>query len=413
MKKYLSVILLFLLLSVEFIPNFLAIDLIGPQWLYLSILNLLIFVYNLTKFKTNIQEYYFNILREYKVTRFLIIIFCFAVISIVKAVNIPEALIGLTNLFLIFVTLFHFLLLQRDTNFSYLKKLFITFTLLVASIEVFLSIKPIIIDLLKSEYAYSKKKYYGLGANVNITSFILLMKLPIIIYAFKTSNSIIKIFIYVLYTSIVVILFSLGTRLALLLFFCLLILLCLSILYSRKEIKNFILIIIPIIIAPLYLSFQGRDYSNEIISDNLRLTSGKDSSIQLRLNYYEDAVNTIFNNVFNGIGIGNWKLESVKLDYQDIVGYRVPYHVHNDILEIGAETGLFSMLAYSLFLLYPFYLLFKRNRLIHDKFYIFCFSTPCLIFLVDTFFNFPLARPISIIFFCFVYSNLLIYQNEN
>ena len=61
----------------------------------------------------------------------------------------------------------------------------------------------------------------------------------------------------------------------------------------------------------------------------------------------------ILENPVRGIGIGNLKLESIKTDSNNLKGYTVPYHSHNDFLQIGAETGIFGMIAFILLLIYP------------------------------------------------------------
>ena len=40
------------------------------------------------------------------------------------------------------------------------------------------------------------------------------------------------------------------------------------------------------------------------------------------------------------IGIGNWKIETIRYDAKNLVGYRVPNHAHNDFLQVAAESGL-------------------------------------------------------------------------
>ena len=56
-----------------------------------------------------------------------------------------------------------------------------------------------------------------------------------------------------------------------------------------------------------------------------------------------------------GIGIGNWKIKSIEYSRNSIVGYTVPYHVHNDFLQITAEIGVIGGLLYLMIYLMPIY----------------------------------------------------------
>ena len=90
-----------------------------------------------------------------------------------------------------------------------------------------------------------------------------------------------------------------------------------------------------------------------MIQDRLS-TLGKlnDDSSNQRFRYYSQAIESILKNPLIGIGIGNWELESIKYDAQNISGYIIPYHVHNDYLEIAAETGLIGALIYYLMIFF-------------------------------------------------------------
>ena len=50
---------------------------------------------------------------------------------------------------------------------------------------------------------------------------------------------------------------------------------------------------------------------------------------------------SLFQNPILGIGMGNWQLESIKADRENIQSYIIPYHVHNDFLELAAEIGIY------------------------------------------------------------------------
>ena len=131
----------------------------------------------------------------------------------------------------------------------------------------------------------------------------------------------------------------------------------------------------------------------------------KDGSLTQRINFYSQAFNFIIENPFFGTGIGNWKIKSIDTNKDRIIGYMVPYHVHNDYLELAAETGLIGLLIYLTILFLGFKdLIMKTLNLLIDKknfnkdylIWIMLFNY-LIIFLIDSNLNFPFARPIVII----------------
>ena len=101
-----------------------------------------------------------------------------------------------------------------------------------------------------------------------------------------------------------------------------------------------------------YLDQSESNLSNRVSSlvsliDQERET---DTSINQRLAFYSQALNHISENPIFGTGIGNWKIKSIDTNKENIIGYQVPYHVHNDFLEIATEIGLIGLALYLLLL---------------------------------------------------------------
>ena len=85
-----------------------------------------------------------------------------------------------------------------------------------------------------------------------------------------------------------------------------------------------------------------------------------DESVNERLNFYTTAIQSIGDNPFLGIGIGNWKIKSIDLSKDIIKSYRVPYFAHNDFLQFLAEIGIIGGICFMFFYTLPsFYLVFK------------------------------------------------------
>ena len=339
------------------------------------------------------------------------IICVFNFFSIIKSENIPEAIITSNHIFLIFISITHFSIIFKELETERYKLFLLSIFFLVAG-ELFLSIKPIFNDIINNDFEYGKKLYYGLGANVNITAYAFTFKLPLLIYIFfKSKNKLLKTLIVISIFLVIVSILSLGTRSALI---ALLITAIFLIIHSFSKFKNAILVFSCFVLAPIFLNSYSNDYGSTLIEDNTKLYTQNDSSVNLRIGYYKDALNTILVNPILGIGSGNWKLHSIDLDKERIINYQVPYHVHNDFLELGAETGIFSMFSYLLFCLTPLFLFFKKtkkksfNKIIQESY---LYLLPMGVFLLDSSLNFPLARPISIIPFSFYL--IYIINNSN
>ena len=95
---------------------------------------------------------------------------------------------------------------------------------------------------------------------------------------------------------------------------------------------------------------------------------------------------------------------SIDYDSQNIKSYIVPYHLHNDFLEIACELGLLGLIAYMLFFLGPLKNIFfnlKRKVNVSISFTLLMCG---VIYFIDSNLNFPMHRPISIVFFIFIIS---------
>jgi len=127
----------------------------------------------------------------------------------------------------------------------------------------------------------------------------------------------------------------------------------------------------------------------------------EDDSINERLGYYSDAVKTIMQYPVFGIGIGNWKIKSIEYSRNSMAGYTVPYHVHNDFLQISAEIGVVGGLLYLMIYLVPIYrIAIKLKDGVLDNLNLVYLLIISAIF-IDSMLNFPLARPVNHIFLLF------------
>lgn len=259
--------------------------------------------------------------------------------------------------------------------------------------------------------------YKGFTANINIAAFSLAGKSPVILYyIFKSEKTINKILggvLVFMIASCLSILLSRGAFIA----FALVNLL--FIIYSLlKKLDSYFIsssvIVLSIILSYLTFSNLIKDEQENLINERIASIQidGEDQSINERLRFYKGAVESIKENPILGIGIGNWKIESMKYDSKFVTGYRVPFHAHNDFLQVAAESGIFASIFFILFLLYPFYLFFKYKIYNTRDIEYFCVLLMMMVYILDTLINFPIARPISHLFLIFVSITLIFLADK-
>ena len=199
--------------------------------------------------------------------------------------------------------------------------------------------------------------------------------------------------------------------------------------FKKKIVARFSLIfIISILFSYGLNSFVSTIYGTQLSSTTRIQTiienfssdpTKKDGSISQRLNFYTQAIDQIKENPFIGVGIGNWKIKSIDTDKDNIIGYRVPYHVHNDFLEIATEIGLIGMTLYILIIIFSVFPIlkliiknlttqFNDNEFVKGICLLMFFST----FLFDSMLNFPIARPIEIIIFILTISYISLSKDQ-
>lgn len=299
---------------------------------------------------------------------------------------------------------------------------FITYiVMLIASIELASVYYPYLQDILEQGKPTERSlAYRGISGSINIIAYTLLMKLPFIYY-FAYMNK--RKFIYFLYSILIsfAVIGILETRSAIL---CLIVIsgLCFFFFikyegFNKNYKKALSTILLPIIISILFSNIQSRVFNSVNVQDRLETLTRLqgDDSLNERIRYSLHALSSIKKNPILGIGIGNWELVSIDYDKEDIVSYVVPYHVHNDYLELIAETGIPGFLLYygAIFivlfkLLKP--LLFK-SKINRDEFINCVIALSIIVYLIDATFNFPFARTMQQMSLIFLISLAIVLNN--
>ena len=337
-----------------------------------------------------------------------------ALTSILYSFNKSESIVTFNQYFTVFVSfvLIKILLTNVPDGINFLLKIFLSAFLLEAT----LSIVPILIDIEKGALEYRSLRYIGAAANVNITAYSLLYKLPILLYFFSKENRIFLKVIYVLaFISTLLIITILGTRSAfisagvvIISFFIYMVQAKNVSSYKIKHILTITASTIIIIFTSKIISDNGTDVISRASTISLDTNDG---SVDERLRFYKQGINYFLENPIIGTGIGNWKIFSIKYDKENIVEYIVPYHAHNDFIQLLVELGIFGLLLYSAFIFFSLKKLFRVE--IFDNKINFLYLGIAGVYFIDSMLNFPIARPISQIFLIFFICLISLYKGKS
>jgi len=391
-KKNFQIIIGILFLIVLYLPNDYIIDRVASQWLLLSAINLVALIFNLFLILK-------GKLKSFKVPislKTISILFLWGVISIFYTKSFQITVIDLSRFFIYIITFFNLLILFNEVEISF-KKISYLFAILFIY-EIYFSFEALYIIMSQGQYESSMAgKLMGKASNINVTSFSIALKVPFLIYLiFKEKRNYLKaVFISFVILCYVMLNFMNTRAITLSNYFILLLIFGFSVInFNKKVFLKSILLILVIFFsfnAPSLLDRKRSDKNQELIS----LTTTNDESSNQRIRYYKAGIEQIINSPVLGVGFGNWKLASVKYDKESAVEYVVPYHMHNDFLQFGAELGFIGLVLYIVFFSSSF-----LKSLIDFKKLEIRFDTRTLVVLlfftymfIDSNLNFPFARP--------------------
>ena len=396
-KLFLSLYLLVCL-----VPIAGSADIAMTQILYLQIVNLLSISYSI--YKQGFYEFLNQTAQFLRVKQiiFFSLFILWASISISQSVNISESLRVISDLFTYLIALI--LILHNLSKVASKKTFIINFLLMVLFLEVVAILVIFGLDLVSGSFDLNARNsaYKGLTGNINIAAFSIALKLPLIFYKIILSKKWNHFYYSLFFLSCFIIVYLHKTRAAILtIIFVALSFVFLNIfswIKARKFYKKHLILLIVfggvfLINKPLNVIFSS---NSSTITRLASIGSNQDESFNERFRYYNQAIQTFFENPILGVGIGNWELKSIETDSENIRGYIVPYHAHNDMLELLAETGFpGAVLYFSILLSVLFYLLRRFFRDPQKNFFSFIIAVALGVYFSDSMFNFPFARPIQ------------------
>ena len=412
-SDFFPALFLILYLVVELIPDLGAYDTAGPQWGYLSAINLGSLIYIISDKKSLFINAIEDVTTSLLTRLYLLYIFV-AGISIVIAANKVESLCAFTSLLTtlgMYVNIA--IILYRRMHL---------FPLIAGTISIFLTIQA-----LQILYQF----YLGLQHNIdldielksltlhaahkNILAASMVFKFPFLLYTIyrgRLRTRLLALPVLALAVSGLVILNARTAYLSLLFIVIVYLLFFVRDFFRIRSTKTLItnlvgvitVFVIGILLSNVLIS-HTRIYTSDFYGTFLQ----KMSSIKIsnqgsdnRFWLWGNALSYIKNHPFIGCGYGNWKLAAIPYEKYTLNELIVSLNVHNDFLETTAETGVVGgSLFFSIFIVLGWFIvkpqIKKYNSQLKE-------ITPVLMtilvcYFLDASLNFPKSRPIMQCYF--------------
>ena len=400
---------LILYMGIGFVPYISAADKVVPQILYLNLVNLSAIIYVAFILKKNIFKELAESLKNIG-SIFFFLFFIWSSITLINSINLSESISTLGEVFthmVSFIFLIYFI-----SKISNIKSVFFYIITSLVIIETVSVIGPYLYEIINIGSPNQRGQIYrGYTGNINVLAYILLIKLPFLVYfqIIKQGNYRINFFLISLIVFIISAIFA--TRSAILSLFIISILMSLFFIYIRNQEKKstikssfrvlFKVLIFPVLLGLIINNIESRIFDTTSFQSRLSTLNNiaEDTSLSQRLRYYGHALQSFTEKPILGKGIGSWEYESIKYEKQEMQNYVVPYHAHNDFLELLAETGLLGVIFYfGIIVLVCFNLLKKildKESGYESKLFSSFLIISFIVYLIDASFNFPFDRAIQ------------------
>lgn len=397
---FMSLLFLACYLLMDFLPDFKSIEIIGTQYFYISILNLII-AFFIFKNPTFINQSLNTILRKSHLLKIYILFILLSGISFFSTKNLSLTVVSFIEILVVFIMFLNVLaIISNRLHLIYRISILVGISVVLQTI---IQLSDILKEAGSVINALSKLK--GNTGNINIFAASLNIKIPfLLIGAIHFSNWKKWFLIFSLFLATFTI-FLISARAAYLaLFFELLLFIIFYLkLYSLKKITvlNVVYLLIPILLSLILANIvfkvnNGTGRYESVGSRVVQIASTNEASVSARFTYWNNALIIINKSPFTGIGLGNWKIESIPYEKTSIDDGFISSHTHNDFLEIAAETGVFNGLVYLSLFIIAFFINMKAILSKSDPNNKIIALLALLIltgYFIDAFFNFPLYRP--------------------
>lgn len=400
-------VLLLLLLAYGFVtlltPNFNALDPNGPKFLGLAILNILTFIILLVnkEIKSH-SEWYYAIFRTGMGIAYLGLMVV-SLLSFVNAINILESILHFAKISTTFSAayLISVIVIADKRNIVFLC-IAMTALLIYQGISVFAELGKYIHEEVRSIMEIKPG-----FTNKNILAASIFIKIPFAIWLMVFQRrwlsylGILGVFASLLATLI------LSTRafyLGLIALSVVLILYFLIRYIKTRQISNIKnLSIWVILLFSVFLTFwilqtyaypSTKEAQERTIEARLSAISAEGG--RGRFEIWKSSWKIFKQSPLTGVGLGNWKIVTLKEENETSKNLILRYKAHNDFVEITTETGIFGGLFFAAIFLFIWLTflkaLFKKSK---EEWlpWVFLPAAGLFCYFFDAFFNFPQDRP--------------------
>jgi O-antigen ligase/tetratricopeptide (TPR) repeat protein len=395
-----------LYLLVHFIPDLDAADVMGPQWLYTSCIDLLgiVFIFMHRQYCAPAIQGIF----KYKFTIVFSFLVAWAALSYFYAINPTETLVTgarLISTFLVFIVLSILFYKQPLPALLTGISVIMAFVLFYDSLVLLKTFSNNLTSMSLDDNIIDLRGNHG---NKNVMAASLLIKFPFVLWLLIHNKLIGKILSAIVLVAGVTGLLILNTRSTYVgLLIIAIIFIATTLYFKSKQNKKAILVQIAYLIIPVIIGYfianvfldtamQMQDTQGGYGSVAKRIgdiTVASEENSRLRL--WKNAIDYTIKHPLIGCGYGNWKLASIPYEIFYTTELFVPYHAHNDFFEMFADLGVLGGISFALlFLLVPI-ITFSiwRNKSftnLHLAATILFMAVTC--YAVDAFLNFPAER---------------------
>lgn len=416
------------ILAIDFLPYFKTSEIINPQFLYLSVINILMGGYFYFYFykKDKLQDSILIFKNSY-LTKLYVAFVLLCGLSVFVAKNVSLVMTDFTQILIVFLLFINLSILLKDKLSIFYKIVFIV------GISTFLQSWQALNDLMatanRSTLVEGLNLMKGNTGSINILAASLSIKIPFVLLGITHYAGYKKWFLSLALFFAVTTIFLTGARTAFINLFLIFIIYIVYYLKNRSFQKGaFIkssILIIPVIAAALVSNIileksqdQGRYAS---LTNRIESIGVQEGSFQVRLSMWDNALKLYKTSPLLGVGLGNYRIESLPYEREAADDLIVYLHAHNDFLEIFAETGIINGFIYlSLFVLI-FVINLKRIIQSNDdtvKAISVLVLLLVIVYGIDSLFNFPMYRPtmqifLSIMFALTVINNPVLMGNHS
>lgn len=411
---YETIVLLFIFsfLIIDFFPQFGSVEIIAPQFLYLSFINIITAVF-LYKNQDLISNGLVAVFKKSSVLKAYVSFLLFCGFALFSANNFSLAIVNFMQIITVFCLFINLSVLLHNRLDLIYKIVFLVG--ISVFIQAYLELNHFIGTAKTSTILNGLSVLKGNTGNVNIFAANLSGKIPFLLLGithftkWKKGLLILSLFLASL------LIFLTASRASYISLFVEIVLFIIVFLKINNQKKpnyiNYISIVLPLLIAfftanIIFEKSNNNDRYKSVTNRILQISASKekDASKNARLTYWGNAIEIIKKNPVLGIGLGNWKIESMPYEKTQTNDLQISAHPHNDFLEIAAETGVLNSIIYLFIFIFGLVLNLKNIFNKNEKEVQIIASLALLLMVsygIDALFNFPLYRPTMQINFCF------------